>query len=88
MVSRFMFPGDVVLSNASEITIRLVRVQGQIALHYEIHGNVNDPFCDRFSQGDDEDDDCDVLDPRPKVDPHELARMLLGAMTATKGGAV
>lgn len=51
MRSRILFPGDQVLKNATEITIQLVRVQGQIALHYEIHGNVNDPICDRFAQG-------------------------------------
>ncbi len=86
--SRLMFAGDEILKHASEITVRLVRVQGQVALHYEIHGNVNDPICDRFTQGDDEDDDCDVLESQPEVDPHELARMLLGAMQPAKGGAV
>lgn len=85
--SRILFPGDEILKNASEITIRLVRVQGHVALHYEIHGNVNDPICDRFAQGDDDEDDCDVLEPRLEVDPHELARVLLGAMQPAKGGA-
>lgn len=79
MRPRFSFPQDLLLQNADELTLRLVKHKDGLILSFKVKGGIGSFF---------DDDEPDDALAEPKPDPVAAAVELIGALqrTLAKGG--
>ncbi|MCL4205550.1 MAG: hypothetical protein KJ000_23975 [Pirellulaceae bacterium] len=80
--ARMFFPQDEIWKSASEVELKLMKVDARWYVTYKIQGTIGkDPFCD-----DDEVDDGDggLAEPQEEIDTVELVRAIVADLAGKK----